>query len=140
MVNRERIAMYPRTTHVEQHFTGSATFRDVVIGMSDGLTVPFALAAGHSGAVESSFLVLVASIAEMAAGSIAMGLGGYFAAKSEADSYPAELAASGARFLSFRMLRRRGFGRSFRTTTWPARHWRPQRPPSAPRRTAGCAL
>jgi VIT1/CCC1 family predicted Fe2+/Mn2+ transporter len=84
--------MYPRTTHVEQHFTGSATVRDVVIGMSDGLTVPFALAAGLSGAVQSSFLVLVAGIAEMAAGSIAMGLGGYLAARSEADSYRAELA------------------------------------------------
>ncbi len=84
--------MYPRTTHVEQHFTGSATVRDVVIGMSDGLTVPFALAAGLSGAVQSSFIVLVAGIAEMAAGSIAMGLGGYLAARSEADSYPAELA------------------------------------------------
>jgi VIT1/CCC1 family predicted Fe2+/Mn2+ transporter len=83
--------MYPRTTHVEQHFTGSATVRDVVIGMSDGLTVPFALAAGLSGAVQSSFLVLVAGIAEMAAGSIAMGLGGYLAAKSEADSYQAEV-------------------------------------------------
>jgi VIT1/CCC1 family predicted Fe2+/Mn2+ transporter len=83
--------MYPRTTHVEQHFTGSATVRDVVIGMSDGLTVPFALAAGLSGAVQSSFLVLVAGIAEMAAGSIAMGLGGYLAAKSEADSYRSEL-------------------------------------------------
>ena len=84
--------MYPRTTHVEQHFTGSATVRDVVIGMSDGLTVPFALAAGLSGAVNSSFLVLVAGIAEMTAGSIAMGLGGYLAAKSEADSYQSELA------------------------------------------------
>ena len=84
--------MYPRTTHVEQHFTGSETVRDVVIGMSDGLTVPFALAAGLSGAVNSSLLVLVAGIAEMAAGSIAMGLGGYLAARSEADSYRAELA------------------------------------------------
>jgi VIT1/CCC1 family predicted Fe2+/Mn2+ transporter len=84
--------MYPRTTHVETHFTGSATVRDVVIGMSDGLTVPFALAAGLSGAVSSSFLVLVAGVAEMAAGSIAMGLGGYLAANSEADSYRAEYA------------------------------------------------
>ncbi len=84
--------MYPRTTHVEQHFTGSATVRDVVIGMSDGLTVPFALAAGLSGAVQSSFIVLVAGISEMSAGSIAMGLGGYLAARSEADSYRAELA------------------------------------------------
>src|SRR6185437_6525937 len=83
--------VYPRTTHIETHFTASATVRDVVIGMSDGLTVPFALAAGLSGAVDSSFLVLVAGIAEMAAGSIAMGLGGYLAAKSEADSYGSEL-------------------------------------------------
>ncbi|MBV9547675.1 MAG: VIT1/CCC1 transporter family protein [Chloroflexi bacterium] len=84
--------VYARTTHREAHFTGSATVRDVVIGMSDGLTVPFALAAGLSGAVNDSFLVLVAGIAEMAAGSISMGLGGYLAARSEADSYNAELA------------------------------------------------
>jgi vacuolar iron transporter family protein len=90
-VERERV-IYPRTTHVETHFTGSAAVRDIVIGMSDGLTVPFALAAGLSGAVHSSFLVLVAGIAEMTAGSIAMGLGGYLAAKSEADSYQSELA------------------------------------------------
>jgi vacuolar iron transporter family protein len=84
--------VYPRTTHREAHFTGSATVRDVVIGMSDGLTVPFALAAGLSGAVNSSFVVLVAGIAEMAAGSMAMGLGGYLAARSEADTYQSELA------------------------------------------------
>lgn len=84
--------VYPRTTHREAHFTGSATVRDVVIGMSDGLTVPFALAAGLSGAVDSSFVVLVAGVAEMAAGSIAMGLGGYLAARSEADTYTTELA------------------------------------------------
>lgn len=84
--------VYPRTTHREAHFTGSATVRDVVIGMSDGLTVPFALAAGLSGAVDNSFVVLVAGIAEMAAGSMAMGLGGYLAARSEADTYNSELA------------------------------------------------
>jgi vacuolar iron transporter family protein len=83
--------VYPRTTHREAHFTGSATVRDVVIGMSDGLTVPFALAAGLSGAVDSSFVVLVAGVAEMAAGSMAMGLGGYLAARSEADTYNSEL-------------------------------------------------
>lgn len=83
--------VYPRTTHREAHFTGSATVRDVVIGMSDGLTVPFALAAGLSGAVDSSFVVLVAGVAEMAAGSMAMGLGGYLAARSEVDSYRTEL-------------------------------------------------
>ena len=84
--------MYSRTVHVETHFTGSQTIRDVVIGMSDGLTVPFALAAGLSGAVNNSFLVLVAGLAEMTAGSIAMGLGGYLAARSDADTYRAELA------------------------------------------------
>ncbi len=82
--------MYART-HIEQHFTGSETIRDVVIGMSDGLTVPFALAAGLSGAVDNSFLVLIAGIAEVAAGSIAMGLGGFLAARSESDHYKAEL-------------------------------------------------
>jgi vacuolar iron transporter family protein len=78
--------------HSEQHFTGSETVRDVVIGMSDGLTVPFALAAGLSGAVQNHWLVVVAVAAEMAAGSIAMGLGGFLAARSDADSYRAELA------------------------------------------------
>lgn len=82
--------MFART-HIEQHFTGSETIRDVVIGMSDGLTVPFALAAGLSGAVDNSFVVLIAGIAEVAAGSIAMGLGGFLAAKSESDHYRAEL-------------------------------------------------
>ncbi|MBO1435993.1 VIT1/CCC1 transporter family protein [Meiothermus sp. CFH 77666] len=82
--------MYART-HIEQHFTGSETIRDVVIGMSDGLTVPFALAAGLSGAVDNSFVVLVAGIAEVAAGPIAMGLGGFLAARSESDHYKAEL-------------------------------------------------
>lgn len=77
--------------HSEQHFTGSETVRDVVIGMSDGLTVPFALAAGLSGAVQNHWLVVIAGAAEMAAGSIAMGLGGYLAAKSDADSYRAEV-------------------------------------------------
>src|ERR687886_2838781 len=84
--------MQPRTMHREQHFTGSQMVRDIVIGMSDGLTVPFALAAGLSGAVASSFVVLVAGIAELAAGSIAMGLGGYLAGKSDVDTYRAELA------------------------------------------------
>ncbi|CAM3755505.1 Nodulin 21-related protein [Deinococcus saxicola] len=82
----------PQTPHTEQHFTGSETVRDVVIGMSDALTVPFALAAGLSGAVASSGLVLVAGLAEVAAGSIAMGLGGFLAARSDAESYRSELA------------------------------------------------
>lgn len=77
--------------HIEEHFTGSETVRDVVIGMSDGLTVPFALAAGLAGAVSNHWLIVVGGIAEIAAGSIAMGMGGYLAAQSDADSYRAEL-------------------------------------------------
>jgi vacuolar iron transporter family protein len=79
-------------THVEQHFTGSQFVRDVVIGMSDGLTVPFALAAGLSGAVAASRLVVTAGLAEVAAGSIAMGLGGYLAARSDVEHYQSEQA------------------------------------------------
>lgn len=81
----------PRHHHVEAHFSGSETVRDVVLGMSDGLTVPFALAAGLSGAVASSRVILVAGVAELAAGAIAMGLGGYLAAKSETDTWQSEL-------------------------------------------------
>jgi VIT1/CCC1 family predicted Fe2+/Mn2+ transporter len=77
--------------HVEKHFTASATVRDIVIGMSDGLTVPFALAAGLTGAISQSRLIITAGFAEIAAGSIAMGLGGYLAARSEADHYANEL-------------------------------------------------
>jgi VIT1/CCC1 family predicted Fe2+/Mn2+ transporter len=77
---------------IELHFTGSAVVRDVIIGMSDGMTVPFALAAGMSGVVSRSFLVLIAGIAEIAAGSIAMGLGGYLAGRSDREHYTAELA------------------------------------------------
>ncbi len=78
--------------HVEKHFKGGATVRDVVIGMSDGLTVPFALAAGLSGALAQSRLVLTAGLAEVAAGSIAMGLGGYLASRGDAEHYASELA------------------------------------------------
>ena len=80
----------PQTPHVERHFTGSATVRDIVIGMSDGLTVPFALAAGLSGAVDNTSIIVTAGLAEIAAGSIAMGLGGYLAARSDAEHYDAE--------------------------------------------------
>ncbi len=76
--------------HYEEHFTAGASVRDIVIGMSDGLTVPFALAAGLSGAVSSSSLVVTAGLAEIAAGSIAMGLGGYLAAQSEREHYHSE--------------------------------------------------
>ncbi|MDN3582078.1 VIT1/CCC1 transporter family protein [Mucilaginibacter flavus] len=77
--------------HKEHHVTSSETIRDIVIGMSDGLTVPFALAAGLSGAVSSSTLVVTAGIAEIVAGSIAMGLGGFLAGRTEADHYNSEL-------------------------------------------------
>ena len=80
----------PQTPHIERHFTAGDVVRDVVIGMSDGLTVPFALAAGISGAVDNSHLVVVAGLAEIAAGSIAMGLGGYLAARSDAEHYESE--------------------------------------------------
>lgn len=77
--------------HHEHHLKSSDTIRDIVIGMSDGLTVPFALAAGLSGAVNSSGIVVTAGIAEIVAGSIAMGLGGFLAGKTESDHYNSEL-------------------------------------------------
>lgn len=80
----------PQTPHIEKHFTSSEVVRDVVIGMSDGLTVPFALAAGLSGAVDQTGLVVTAGLAEVVAGSIAMGLGGYLAARSDAEHYASE--------------------------------------------------
>jgi len=81
----------PQTPHIERHFTGSETIRDIVIGMSDGLTVPFALAAGLSGlAVASTTVIITGGLAEIAAGSIAMGLGGYLAARSDAEHYDSE--------------------------------------------------
>jgi VIT1/CCC1 family predicted Fe2+/Mn2+ transporter len=76
--------------HIESHFESTATVRDIVIGLSDGLTVPFALAAGLSGAVASSRIVVLAGLAEIAAGSIAMGLGGYLAARGDAEHYISE--------------------------------------------------
>lgn len=82
----------PQTPHIERHFTGSEIVRDIVIGMSDGLTVPFALAAGLSGAVDSTNIIMTAGLAEIAAGSIAMGLGGYMAAKSDTEHYLSETA------------------------------------------------
>ena len=82
----------PQTPHVERHFTASAAVRDVVIGMSDGLTVPFALAAGLSSAIALPAVVVTAGLAEVAAGSIAMGLGGYLAGKSDAEHFASEQA------------------------------------------------
>ncbi len=82
----------PATPHVERHFTGSESVRDVVIGMADGLTVPFALAAGLSAAVSRTDLIVTAGAAEIAAGAIAMGLGGYLAARSDEEHYRSEEA------------------------------------------------
>ncbi len=80
----------PQTPHTERHFTASEVVRDIVIGMSDGLTVPFALAAGLTGAIAQTDIIVTAGLAEIAAGSIAMGLGGYLAAKSDAEHYQKE--------------------------------------------------
>jgi VIT1/CCC1 family predicted Fe2+/Mn2+ transporter len=83
----------PQTKHIEKHFTSSEVVRDIVIGMSDGLTVPFALAAGLTGiATATSAIVITAGLAEVAAGSIAMGLGGYLAARTDAEHYANERA------------------------------------------------
>jgi VIT1/CCC1 family predicted Fe2+/Mn2+ transporter len=86
----------PQTPHVEKHFTASETIRDIVIGMSDGLTVPFALAAGLAGAAEAAQIgtgvIITAGLAEIAAGSIAMGLGGYLAARTDAEHFASERA------------------------------------------------
>jgi len=85
------LAVSSEHTHREEHLIGAETVRDIVIGMSDGLTVPFALAAGLSGAVSSTGLIIIAGLAEIAAGSIAMGLGGYLAGKTEVDHYNSEM-------------------------------------------------
>lgn len=84
-------SVHQHTPHQEHHLHSSDFISDIVIGMSDGLTVPFALAAGLSGAVANSSLVVTAGIAEIVAGSIAMGLGGYLAGRTEADHYSSEL-------------------------------------------------
>src|SRR5437773_1725556 len=81
-----------RPIHPERHFTGNQVVRDLVLGMADGLTVPFALAAGLTGAIAATWIIVVAGLAEIAAGAIAMGLGGYLAARSEAEHYESERA------------------------------------------------
>ena len=91
----------PQTPHTEKHFTAGQTVRDTVIGMADGLTVPFALAAGFSGAIDSANIIVTAGFAEIAAGSIAMGLGGYLAAKSDAEHYRKNASARSAKLKKF---------------------------------------
>jgi VIT1/CCC1 family predicted Fe2+/Mn2+ transporter len=76
--------------HPERHFTGNRTVRDLVLGMADGLTVPFALAAGLTGAIDANWIIVVAGLAEIAAGTMAMGLGGFLAAKSDVEHYESE--------------------------------------------------
>jgi len=82
----------PITPHIEKHFTAGDAVRDIVIGMSDGLTVPFALAAGLTGAISQTHVIVTAGFAEIAAGSIAMGLGGFLASRGDAEHYQHELA------------------------------------------------
>jgi VIT1/CCC1 family predicted Fe2+/Mn2+ transporter len=86
------MAVRASARHRERHFAGSNVVRDLILGMSDGLTTPFALAAGLAGAATSNVLVVIGGLAEIAAGSISMGLGGYLAAQSEAETYQTELA------------------------------------------------
>ena len=87
---RRGVRKPPRRAHHEQHLDAGTAVRDVIIGMSDGLTVPFALAAGITSAIASSHIVVTAGIAELAAGGISMGLGGYLAARSDVDHYESE--------------------------------------------------
>lgn len=82
----------PTIPHLEKHFTATETVRDIVIGMADGLTVPFALAAGLAAAVSTTQVIVTAGLAEIAAGAIAMGLGGYLAARTDAEHFASEQA------------------------------------------------
>jgi VIT1/CCC1 family predicted Fe2+/Mn2+ transporter len=91
MSDKMNTSLTIKELHKEEHLGSSAFITDIVIGMSDGLTVPFALAAGLSGAVNSNAVVITAGVAEIVAGSIAMGLGGYLAGKTEQEHYQAEL-------------------------------------------------
>jgi vacuolar iron transporter family protein len=93
MTFREMAAKHPKMPqipHVEKHFNAPMVVRDIVIGMSDGLTVPFALAAGLSSAVDSNGIIVTAGLAEITAGAIAMGLGGYLAARTDAEHFNSE--------------------------------------------------
>ena len=78
------------THHSEKHFTAARNVRDIVIGMADGLTVPFALAAGLAGAQAGTRIIVTAGLAEIVAGAIAMGLGGYLAARTDLEHYESE--------------------------------------------------
>ena len=110
----------PTTSHIEKHFMGSATVRDVVIGMADGLTVPFALAAGLPAAVTSTKIIATAGMSEIVAGAIAMGLGGYLAARPDQEHYASEERREYAEVDQLRGMEiARGRGRL--RGLWPAR-------------------
>src|SRR3982750_447805 len=100
--------------HTEKHFQASESVRDVVIGMADGLTVPFALAAGLSGTVRETWIIVVAGTAEIAAGSIAMGLGGYLAARTDRDHYLSEVDRERRETIELPDKEREGGGGGFR--------------------------
>ena len=127
--------------HVEKHFTASDTVRDIVIGMSDGLTVPFALAAGLTGAVQGlenpNVIVVTAGLAEIAAGSIAMGLGGYLAARTDAEHYAAELAREERETVEVPDEEAEEVARVFREYGLDERRSTPSPTPSGPTRSAG---
>ncbi len=110
----------PATPHIEKHFTSSEVVRDVVIGMADGLTVPFALAAGLSAAVAKTDVIVTAGLAEVVAGAIAMGLGGYLAARSDAIM-PPRRRGSMTRSSIFAAARSRRSPRSFAAMVSKAR-------------------
>ncbi len=115
-----------QAAHVERHFTASELVRDVVIGMSDGLTVPFALAAGLSGIASATTAVVVtAGLAEIAAGSIAMGLGGYLAAKSDAEHYVSEKRREETEILTLPQVEREEVAEVFREYGLEAVHIEP---------------
>ena len=133
----------PGTHHEESHFTASAAVRDVVIGMADGLTVPFALAAGISGAVAASAnaarLVVTAGLAEIAAGSIAMGLGGYLAAKTDSEHYESEREREYRETIELPHVETEEvrWPKFFANTDCPICKWRRWSAPSAPIKIAG---
>lgn len=128
----------PTSPHVETHFAASETVRDVVIGMSDGLTVPFALAAGLTGtSVANTHLIVIAGLAEIAAGSIAMGLGGYLAARTDRDHYESEKQRETRETLAMPETERQEVAEVFRGMEWRKRRLSPWWTPSAPTGGAG---
>jgi len=115
-----------QAAHVESHFTASELVRDIVIGMADGLTVPFALAAGLSGTeFATTAMVVTAGLAEIAAGSIAMGLGGYLAAKSDAEHYVSEKSREETEILTLPHVEREEVAEVFREYGLEAVHIEP---------------